>query len=67
MYRDSFKGTPVGIPCGVLDDDDVVMITAVMNRNSEDDSEDDADDHDDGRDDDGDPDLLAPRQRSASP
>ena len=43
------------------------MIASVMNRNSEDDSEDDADDHDDGRDDDGDPDLLAPRQRSASP
>ena len=68
MYRHSFKGTAVGIPCGVLDDDDVVVIaSSVMNMNSEDDPEDDAEDHDDGRGDDGDPDLLALRQRSASP
>ena len=67
MYRDSFEGTAVGIPCGVLENDDVVVVAPVMNMNSEDDSEDDADDHDDGRDDDGDPDLLALRQRSASP
>ena len=67
MQRDSFKGTAVGIPCGVLDDDDVVMIASVMNRNSEDDSEDDAEDHDDGRGDDGDPDPLPCRQRPASP